>query len=185
MNKAFWSHFKHFGREIAVNNLSVPYSQQDWWRVPSQQGVPTTYNLTYWEASGQQTYVQTLLASLGVVIRKNSALQWGWGKGVDRKLGVTKVRNSPLQWVGWGVEGERGFWQIANSSYSWHQIPSSSSGRASSDSNTFLPKFSFAVFSVSTQGQIAFSKSPSLQKFVWRTDILRNRSIGCPCNHCW
>ena len=107
------------------------------------------------------------------------------GRGVDRKLGVTKVRNSPLQWVGWGVEGERGFWQIANSSYSRHQIPSSSSGRASSDSNTFLPKISFAVFSVYTQGHIVFSKSPSLQKFVWRTDILRNRSIGCRCNHYW
>ena len=94
--------------------------------------------------------------------------------------------------VGGGVEGERGFRQIANSSYSRHQIPSSSSGRASSDtlnclfpSNTFLPKTSFAEFSVSTQGHIVFSKSPSLQKFVWGTDILRNRSIGCPCNHCW
>ena len=34
-------------------------------RVPSQQGAPTTCNLTYWEVS-QQTYVQTLLATLGV-----------------------------------------------------------------------------------------------------------------------
>ena len=34
-------------------------------RVPSQQGAPTTYSLTYWEVS-QQTYVQTLLATLGV-----------------------------------------------------------------------------------------------------------------------
>ena len=34
-------------------------------RVPSQQGAPTTCSLTYWEVS-QQTYVQTLLATLGV-----------------------------------------------------------------------------------------------------------------------
>ena len=30
------------------------------------------------------------------------------------------------------------------------------------------------------QGHIILSKSPSQQKFGWRTDILRNRSIGCP-----
>ena len=35
-------------------------------RVPNQQGAPTTYILTRWEVS-QQTYVQTLPASLGVV----------------------------------------------------------------------------------------------------------------------
>ena len=34
-------------------------------RVPSQQGAPKTCNLTHWEVS-QLTYVQTLLASLGV-----------------------------------------------------------------------------------------------------------------------
>ena len=31
------------------------------------------------------------------------------------------------------------------------------------------------------QGHIILSKSPSQQKFAWRTDMLRNRSIGCPC----
>ena len=35
-------------------------------RVPSQQGVPTTCNVTYWEVS-QQTYLQPLLAGLGAV----------------------------------------------------------------------------------------------------------------------
>ena len=49
-------------------------------RVPSQQGAPSTCNLTYWEVS-QQTYVQTLMASLGVVRRQNSALQGGGGGG--------------------------------------------------------------------------------------------------------
>ena len=31
------------------------------------------------------------------------------------------------------------------------------------------------------QGHIILSKSPSQQKFAWKTDILGNRSIGCPC----
>ena len=35
------------------------------------------------------------------------------------------------------------------------------------------------------QGHIILSKSPSQQKFAWRTDILRNRSIGCPCQGNW
>ena len=46
--------------------------------VNSQQGAPTTCNLTYWEVS-QQPYVQTLLASLGVVKGQNSALKWRGG----------------------------------------------------------------------------------------------------------
>ena len=48
-------------------------------RVPSQQGAPTTCNLSYREVS-QQKCVQTLLASLGVVIGQNSAPQRGWGE---------------------------------------------------------------------------------------------------------
>ena len=43
-------------------------------RVSSQQGAPATCNLNYWEVY-QQTYVQTLLASLGVVIGQNSDFQ--------------------------------------------------------------------------------------------------------------
>ena len=34
---------------------------------------------------------------------------------------------------------------------------------------------------LSFQGHITRSKSPSQQKFAWRTDTLRNGSIGCPC----
>ena len=48
-------------------------------RVPSQQGESTLCNLTYWDVSQQQTYVQTSLASLGVVIGKNSDLHWREG----------------------------------------------------------------------------------------------------------
>ena len=65
--------------------------------VNSQQGAPTTCNLTYWEVS-QQPYVQTLLASLGVVKGQNSVLKWrGGGGGVDRKWELALERNSPLQ----------------------------------------------------------------------------------------
>ena len=49
----------------------VPHSQQDWWK--SSQPARCNYNLTYWEVS-QQTYVQTLLSSLGVAIGQNSVL---------------------------------------------------------------------------------------------------------------
>ena len=87
-------------------------------RVPSQQGAPTTCNLTYWQVS-QQAYVQTLFASLGVVIGQNSTLQLaGWGGG--------------------GCRGER-FLAIAHSSYSRHQIPSDTMN-CLFPSNTFLPR---------------------------------------------
>ena len=51
-------------------------------RVPSQQGVPRTWNLTYWEVS-QQGYLQPLLAGLGEATRQNSALQWGVEGGIE------------------------------------------------------------------------------------------------------
>ena len=68
MNKAFWSHFKHFGRLLGKNHLFLTPSRTDR-RVPSEQGAPTLCNLTYWEVS-QQTYVQKLQASLLLIIRR-------------------------------------------------------------------------------------------------------------------
>ena len=97
MNKALWSHFKHFGRLLGKIYPFLTPSKTDG-RVPSQQGAPTTSNLTYWEVS-QQTKVQTLLASLVVDIGQNSAL-----------LGGVK-----------GGGGRWGFSQIAHTSYSRHQ----------------------------------------------------------------
>ena len=44
---------------------------------PASKVQPTNYNLTYWEVSQQQTYVQTLLAGLGVVIGQNSDVHLG------------------------------------------------------------------------------------------------------------
>ena len=106
------------------------------------QGAPTTCNrLTYQEVC-QQTYVQTLLASLGVVIGQNSALslgkavkKWGGGGGGDnKKLG-----------------GDRGFWQIAHSSYSRHQILSDTL-HCLFPRSTFLPRTYF--FQISQPAKI-------------------------------
>ena len=79
----FWEKFKCSPR---------PTSSKSDGRVPSQQGAPTTCNLTYWEVS-QQTYVQTLLPSLGVVIEQEMRL------------------------------GGRGFWQIAPTTFKSPQTP--------------------------------------------------------------
>ena len=89
MIKAFRSHFKHFWRLLGKNFLFFTPSKTDG-RVPSQQGAPTTRNLTSWQVS-KRTYVQKLLVSMGVVIEHNSDLQsrrgggrkgiWVWPKG--------------------------------------------------------------------------------------------------------
>ena len=79
MNKAFWSHFKRFGRLLGKIYLLFTSSKTDG-KFPSQQSAPKTCNLTYWEVP-QQTYVQTLLASFGLVIGKNSDLRGEGGEG--------------------------------------------------------------------------------------------------------
>ena len=48
MNKAFRSHFNRFGRLLGKMYLFLTPSKTDG-RVPSQQGEPTTCNLTHWE----------------------------------------------------------------------------------------------------------------------------------------
>ena len=60
----------------------------------SKDGAPTICNLTYWEVS-QQTYVLTLMVSLGVVIGKIQSFDgggignWVWPKGeIDPFSGV-------------------------------------------------------------------------------------------------
>ena len=72
MDKAFWSHFKNFGRflekKFKCSPRHTPSKTEG--RVPRQQTAPTTWNLTYWEVS-QQTHLQTLLATLGVVQEQN------------------------------------------------------------------------------------------------------------------
>ena len=87
MNKASEAILSSFWRSLGKIYLSLTLSKTDG-RVPSQQGAPTTCNLTYWEVS-QQTYVQTLLSSLGVVIGQNS--EPSSGGRVHKKLGVGVV----------------------------------------------------------------------------------------------
>ena len=61
-----------------------------------------------------------------------------------------------------------GFWQIVHTSYSRLQI-SRHPELSISQHHFHLPS-----------KEILFFQSPSQQKFAWRTDILRNRSTGCP-----
>ena len=77
-------------------------------RVHSQQGAPTTGNIIYWGFS-QQTYVQTLLASLGVVKLKIS-LSVRRGRGRNSSLHLRVLR--------------RGGEMFQTNSTSRHRIPS-------------------------------------------------------------
>ena len=104
-------------------------------RVSSQQGVPTTCNLTYGKDS-QQTFVQTLMASLGVVIGQYSDLQWG--RGTLRLDNGCGGRAQFTRSVG-GGGGGRGFCQITHSSYSRRQIPSDTPNILF-PRNSFLPR---------------------------------------------
>ena len=123
MNKAFWSHFEHLGWLLEKIYLFLTPSKTNG-RIASQQGAPTTCNLTYWEFS-QQTYVQTLLASLGVVIGQTSALQWrGRRRGKAAPLENWVWPEGEIHWLHWGAGRGRGFWHwIAHTSYYRHYTP--------------------------------------------------------------
>ena len=81
MNKALWIHFKHFGRLLGKMYLFLTPRKTNG-RVPSQQGAPTTCNVTYWDVS-QQTYVHRVPASLGCGNRATlrPSVQSGGGEG--------------------------------------------------------------------------------------------------------
>ena len=134
-------------------------------RVPSQEGAYTTCNLTYWEVS-QQTYLQTLLASLVVAKGHNSDLISGRGGGLG-KIGVAKRATfSPsVKREGGGGELVRKIHVI----YSRHQFPS--------DTNNHLyPRKTFRP------GTCYFFKIFQPAKIGLKNRyFLRNRSIGCPC----
>ena len=126
------------------NNLFLTLSKTCG-RVSSQQGAPTTCNLTYGKAS-QQTFVRTLMATLGVVIGQYSDVQWGRGGGLRLDNGC-----------GGRVHFTRsGFRQ--HSSYSRRQIPSDTP-------NCFFPR------TVSFQGHLITSTSPNQHKIARRTNI--------------
>ena len=85
-------------------------------KVPSQQGVPTTCNLTYWEVS-QQTYLQAPLTGLGEAQGHRTKFRPSvGGRGGHRNMGVAKRRI--YSFWGWGS-----FWQKTHARYSTHQIP--------------------------------------------------------------
>ena len=73
MNKGFSSHFKHFGRFLGKIYLFLTPSKTDG-RVPTQQDAATTCNLQPDLMESFPVDVCPLLASLGVVIGKNSLL---------------------------------------------------------------------------------------------------------------
>ena len=75
MNKAFWKHFKRFGRLLGKWFIcsSLPARLMEEFPASKVRLQPVTW-LT--GTFSQQSYVQTLLASLGMVIGKNSARQW-------------------------------------------------------------------------------------------------------------
>ena len=119
-------------------------------RVPSQQGASTLCNLTYWELS-QQTYLQTLLASLVVAKGHNSDLISGRGLG---KIGVAKRGTfSPSVKRGWGS-----LWQKSMS-------PILDINSPQTTTIIFIPA------KLSVPEHVISSKSSSQPKVDWRTDI--------------
>ena len=128
-------------------------------RVTSQQGVPTTCNLTYGKDS-QQTFVQTLMASLGVVIGQYSDLQWG--RGTLRLDNGCGGRAQFTRSVGGGGEVSVKSHIAAILDVKYPQTP----------------RIFFFPGIVSFQGHVITSTSPSQQKIARRTDILSNYSIA-------
>ena len=83
MSKAFWSHFKHFGRLLRkklVCSGSVSHSQQTWWKSSQPARCKTRHTGKF---SSQQTYVQTLLA--GWVWSNSNVQPFSEGEGLGRK----------------------------------------------------------------------------------------------------
>ena len=71
-----------------------------------------------------------------------------------------KFKTKDPQWVGEGGGGEWGGFRFKSSQ---------------------TPSIIFFPATLSFKGHTISFTSPSQQKFAWRTDILRNGSIGCPC----
>ena len=138
MNKAFWSHFKHFGRLLGKIYLLLN----------TRQPVRCTHNLQ-----------SDLLGSFPANESPDITGQFGCGH---------REKFSP------SAGGREGGGGLTNSTYQLFETPKN---QIPSDTlNCIFPSNNFTF-----QGHIIFSKSPSQQKIAWRTDILRNKSIGCHC----
>ena len=158
MNKGFWGHLKHFGRLLGKIYLFLTPSKTNA-RVLSHQGSHTTCNLTYSEVS-QQTYVRTLETGLGVVLGKIRTFS---GEGGLEKRVSPKGEIHPFSRER-GLGGREKVKIIAagayhpDGSYSRHQIPFRHSD------------LSFFPATLSFQGHIISSTSPSQQKFAEQID---------------
>ena len=114
MKKAFWSHFKHFGRLLGNIYLFFTPSKTDGW-VPSQQAAPTTctYNL---QPDLLESFPSDVCPDITVQFgcghrAKFSPSEEGGGGGVGRKLVWSSGEINPISGGG-GRSG--GFWQIGN-----------------------------------------------------------------------
>ena len=152
MKKAFWSRFKHFGRLLPkIYLFPTPGKTNE--RVPSQQGAPTTCNLSYWEVS-QFGCDHTAKFNPSVL-----------GEGVGRNGCGLKAKFNYSVWRGGYVSDKRHMPVILD---------------AKSPTTPWIVHFPATL---SLERHINFSKSSSQQKVARRTDISRNRSIGCPWRH--
>jgi len=144
MNKAFWSHFKHFERFLGKcmwsshparlfeeSPASKVHLQSATWLTgmfPSRQTDSLYFSTMILKAMQLMgSYVHTLLVSWGVVIGQNFSLSVGEG-------------------------GQRVFCQIAHSSYSSHQIPSNTLN-CLFPSNNFFPR-RYYFFKISQPAKI-------------------------------
>ena len=109
-------------------------------RVSSQQGAPTTCNLTYGKAS-QQTFVRTLMASLGVVVGQYWDVQWGREEmRLDNGCGGRAQFTRSVGGGGGGGFGKQSYFRgDCQHSYSRRQIPSDTPNCVF-PKNSFLPR---------------------------------------------
>ena len=171
MNKALWIHFKHFGRLLGKMYLFLTPRKTNG-RVPSQQGEPTTCNVTYWDVS-QQTYVHRVLASLGCGNRATlrPSVQSGGGGGGGVGLGGVEYQNGKWVWPKGEIHpfsrgGGRGLGQITHNS-SRHQIPVDTLN-CLFPSNTFIPS------------TYSFFHSPASQSLPEERIFLVTDLLGAP-----
>ena len=140
MNKAFWSHLKHFGGLLGTIYLFLTPSKTDGRVSSSQQGAPTTW------------LQPDLLESFPADVIPDITGQFGCRHRAKFSRSVEKG-------------GETGLWQIAHSNNSRRQIPSDTLNGLFW-STTFLTRTNY-FFEISQPAQI--SGTDPLLAPVWRS----------------